>query len=174
MRPLYVAAIWIIILAVCAGCTGQATEVVKTDEGVRIEEGEAAAPSPDETALKTEAPSRDLIGKTLTADEQALVNRFYGVWINTEQLDMTMEVQEDVILVGVTFGQLLTESNYVVTEVDLTEQSIVIQGTSLEISYDEEIEERPLSSKVILQQEGNELLYIHDYRDQKIESSWTK
>jgi hypothetical protein len=85
-----------------------------------------------------------------------------------------MEVQEGIILVGVTLGQLLTESNYAVTEVDLTEQSIVIQGTSLEISYDEEIEERPLSSKVILKQEGNELLYIHDYLDQKIESSWTK
>lgn len=172
MRYLYVA-LWL-VLALLTGCTGETTDVIKPDEGSQIEKGDEAAPSPDATAEETEAPSGVPVGKTLTVDEQALVNRFYGVWTNSEQLDMTMEVQEGIILVGVKLGQLLTESNYAVTGVDLTEQSIVIEGTSLEISYDEEIEERPLLSKIVLQQEGNELLYIHDYLNQKIESSWTK
>ncbi|MHA7967758.1 hypothetical protein ACX93W_26955 [Paenibacillus sp. CAU 1782] len=166
--------LWI-VLALLTGCANSTTDVIKPDESAQAGQSESATPSP-ETPAETEAPSNEPAENALalTEEEQVFVDRFYGVWTNTEQLDTTMEVQDGVILVGVKLGQLLTESKYVVTGVDLTEQSIVIEGTSLEISYDEENEERPLSSKIILQQDGSELLYIHDYLNEKIESTWTK
>lgn len=103
-----------------------------------------------------------------------LVKRFYGVWTSLEDPDVTLEIGEEQILVGVTNGQLFSEARYVVNESNADEQSILIEADSEEISYDEQTEVVSYIGKLALKEEGKQLLFIHNYGKDEQESYWTR
>lgn len=76
--------------------------------------------------------------------------------------------------IGVKNGQMLTVADFSVTEINAEEQWIVIHGYSQEISYDEEIDKVEFTSKLYLQNNGEELLYVYDYLGESNESLWGK
>ncbi|MGM0883834.1 MAG: hypothetical protein ACQEXQ_22720 [Bacillota bacterium] len=107
-------------------------------------------------------------------EKAAFINKFQGLWVNASEKDIYLSLGDGIEHIGVIKGQLLTKAEYEVAEVNLIEQHIIIHGFSKEISYDEETKSEEFLSKLYLIDDDEKLIYVHDYQNKKVESTWTR
>lgn len=143
-------------------------EVEKEEVGLSENE-EVDLPANEE--VQNEETSEALQDKTM---DKEFISQFFGEWRNKDERDILLTLEEGSELLGVEDGQLLSSSEFSVTEANKDEQYIIIQGLQEDIEYDEENPKVDFSSKIILNHDGKELTYIYDYLNEKQESRWVK
>ncbi|MEK3787861.1 hypothetical protein [Paenibacillus sp. FSL K6-1230] len=168
-----------------AGCTKEANpDNANNTEQVKVQDATLSSPAleseqeqVDEGAADTEQEEAKVGQATniaATEEEKEFIQRFYGDWTSKEQEDVSLRLVDGKEEIGVKNGQMLTVADFSVTEINAEEQWIVIHGYSQEISYDEEIDKVEFTSKLYLQNNGEELLYVYDYLGESNESLWGK
>ncbi|WEK56027.1 MAG: hypothetical protein P0Y55_08255 [Candidatus Cohnella colombiensis] len=110
----------------------------------------------------------------MTSENILLVNKFFGVWTYIDEEDVFIELQDGIELMGIKEGDLWSHSKFSITEINTLEQFIVIHGYRIDMPYEDEYEEKEFYSKIYVKNDGNEILYINDYLDKKVESIWVK
>ena len=101
-----------------------------------------------------------------------LLNQFYGIWTNKDDQSYILELQDGVELVGLKEGDIISSSKITIEEVNVNEHFIIIQGTTK--YYDDDSEKEKFKSKLILRDDGKELLYLNDFLGEKFESQWIR
>lgn len=134
-------------------------------------ESPSTSPPTSESSGHTDPAIKD--NEELITDK-SFINKVVGTWVHENEEDMSLSLVDGIELIGITNGQLLTKATYEITEVNLKEQSIIIHGFSNEISYDEETPSVEFTSKLYLVDGGEKLVYVYDYLDTKIESTWIR
>ncbi len=107
-------------------------------------------------------------------ENKNFIKKVQGHWVNASEKDMYLGLDDGIEHIGIINGQLLSKAEYEVTEVNLMEQYIIIHGFSMDISYDEESMSEEFISKLYLVDDGEQLIYVYDYLDKKVESTWTR
>jgi hypothetical protein len=102
------------------------------------------------------------------------IDQFMGKWRH-ETIDerYTMEIKDQVELIGIFESDLLSRSEFTILEVNPEQRYLIVQGMFEDLSEaDKTKAKKAYSSKLVLQDNGNKLLYIYDYQNAKIESVW--
>jgi hypothetical protein len=175
----YVYLLLVLIVVIVTGCEKDNSNALPIENDLPIDnEVQMDVDSQVDEEITDEAdPIQDAVEETgeNNVEVSDLVSLFQGTWINKEERDIILELQDGVEIIGVQDGQVMSYSEYQVTEENATEQSIIIHGFREDEFSDDEISKgEEYSSKLYLKNNGKELLYVNDYLNTKIESEWTK
>lgn len=182
-----------LVLAVLAGCTAEKPSVTEDQKQPdaqneqQLDTNEAPGHSQDQNDVRDDSESEqdESTSQALDQDQREdseepsdpqdeFLAQFFGTWSHHEESDIRLELQNGSERVGVERGQLMSRAEFAISEVNESEQYIVIEGTREMVSYDEEAEKIPFASKIYLEDGGSTLRYVFDYLDSQVESIWVK
>ncbi|MFC5470643.1 hypothetical protein ACFPPD_18270 [Cohnella suwonensis] len=107
--------------------------------------------------------------------EKDLVNKIMGRWFSTEDNQFFLDLKDNIEITGIEESVKYTQGEFIIEEVNVQDQYIVVQSFIEELSEENEDHLKEESrNKLELLENGNKLKYNFNFEKQNIQSEWIR